>query len=243
MKVIRDIKYGPKPLNIFDVYYPESEYSKVLVHFHGGGIESGDKCDESQMGCAEWIAKNGILAIEVDYSMYPTAKFPEFIEDVAKAVAYIKKEYAEGKELYLSGQSAGGYLSLMLCFATHYLKNEGVDPMDISGWLVDSAQTTAHFNVLREYGIDTRAQIMDEKGPQSYVNADTKFTRVKLFFYTQDMPCRYEQNMLFYKSILQFNPDANIEYEVLEGTHCSWSGCIRDGIYPICPKFLEFMSK
>ena len=41
-----------------------------------------------------------------------------------------------------------------------------------------------------------------------------------LFFYDRDMACREEQNMLFIKSIFYFNPQANLKYQKLVGTHC-----------------------
>lgn len=57
--------------------------------------------------------------------MYPTAKFPEYLEDAAAAVAWAKahiQEYGGNGELYVSGQSAGAWISMMLCVNEKYLK-------------------------------------------------------------------------------------------------------------------------
>ena len=42
-----------------------------------------------------------------------------------------------------------------------------------------------------------------------------------LVLYDQDMVCRYEQNMLFYKAVKAFDPEADIDYRLISGKHCS----------------------
>ena len=156
---------------------------------------------------------------------YPNAKFPDFLVDSAKATAFVQKftkDYGANGELIISGQSAGAWLSLMLCLNKTYLANEGIDSEEVKGWFIDSAQTTSHFNVLvHEKGESEIAQRIDEFAPLYFVGKDTKFSRMMLVLYDQDMVCRFEQNMLFYKAILAYNPDAKIEYKLLNGKHCS----------------------
>lgn len=48
-----------------------------------------------------------------------------------------------------------------------------------------------------------------------------------LIFYDDDIPCRLEQNMLFYKTVLNFNKNAKISYKLLKGGHCRAS-CEKD---------------
>ena len=65
-----------------------------------------------------------------------------------------------------------------------------------------------------------------------------------LVFYTDDMPCRYEQNMLFYKSVLEFNPKADIAYEVLGGGHCHGSSEVdEDGEYAYIKSALKWLKQ
>ena len=45
----------------------------------------------------------------------------------------------------------------------------GVDTDFISGYISDSAQMTTHFNVLRERGLDTRLERIDEAAPLFYL--------------------------------------------------------------------------
>ncbi|MGN1053387.1 MAG: alpha/beta hydrolase, partial [Candidatus Scatosoma sp.] len=156
--------------------------------------------------------------------MYPSAVFPDFIRDGAKAVKFVAerlKSWGGNGKIYISGHSAGAYISMMLCLDTKYLKDENLTPGDIDGWVIDSAQQTTHYNVLRERGEYTGLQRIDEAAPMFFVSPKTSFSKMLLLFYTEDIACRYEQNMLLYKAILNCNANAQIEYRVLNGQHCS----------------------
>ncbi|MBP3422475.1 MAG: alpha/beta hydrolase [Clostridia bacterium] len=209
----------------FDAYLPPTNGFSTILYFHGGGFESGDKADETQVELAKSFARLGYGFISANYRMYPSgARFPDFLEDGADAVAFVKKNYCDklgNGKLYLFGQSAGAWLATMLCVDKQYLAKVGVDGEKIDGWLIDSAQMTSHFNMLKIEGEGNPwAQRIDKFAPIYYVNEGTKFTSMFLTFYEKDMPCRPEQNMLFYKAVLHFNPKADIEYMQLAGTHC-----------------------
>ena len=112
----------------------------------------------------------------------------------------------------------------MLCVDKSHLSKYGIEVEDIKGWLIDSAQMTSHFNIIsKELGIDPRLQRIDKYAPIYYVNEYTRFSSMLLIYYTEDMPLRAEQNMLFLGSILRFNKDADVVCQVLEGRHCQGS--------------------
>ena len=227
MKKIENIEYSKKHNEKLDVYLPDEKGFITVIYFHGGGIVAGDKADSFYVEIAERFAENGYAFVSVNYRMYPNAKFPDFLEDAAEAVAYTKKhipEWGGSGEVMISGQSAGAWMSLMLCLNKKYLNAVGIDPSEISAWLIDSAQTTTHFNVLKyELGEDPNLQRINEFAPQFFVDAQTSFSKMLLIFYENDMPCRKEQNMLFYKSVLLFNKEADIVYKTLPGEHCHGS--------------------
>jgi dienelactone hydrolase len=232
MKKIYDVTYGDSSACKLDGYFPENKEFSTIVYFHGGGLEAGDKADKNYVEIAESFVKNGYGFISVNYRMYSTgAKFPQFLEDAAQAVAWAKSnihEYGGDKELYISGQSAGAWISMMLCLNEAYLQAVGVNPLEIKGWIIDSAQMTAHFNVLKyELGCEPNLQRINEYAPLYYVKSDTKFNRMLILFYDEDMPCRAEQNMLFIKAIKHFCKDIDLEYKQLKGLHCLGS-CQRD---------------
>ena len=72
-----------------------------------------------------------------------------------------------------------------------------------------------------------RLQRIDEFVPLYFANENTKFSKMLILFYENDMPCRPEQNLLFIKAIKTFNPNADIVFKQLIGGHCHGSS-IKD---------------
>ena len=85
--------------------------------------------------------------------LYPPSpgRFPG-VSVASQVVLDHLQEYAETKRIFVAGQSAGAWLTLMLAFDTHYLRDAGVDLNRIAGFVSDSSQITTHFSVLRERG-------------------------------------------------------------------------------------------
>ena len=226
MKQILDIQYSNYEETLVDIYLPETTGYKTIINFHGGGLEAGSKSDAPLDFLAKSFTEAGYAFASVEYRKYPKAKYPDYLLDCAKATAFVKnyvQDLGGNDGIIIMGQSAGAWLSLMLCLNRQFLENEGVNVDDIKGWFIDSAQTTSHFNVLaKERGEHKLAQRIDEFAPLFYVNKSTKFSKMMLILYDNDMACRYEQNQLFYKAILAFNPEADIQYKLVRGGHCSY---------------------
>ena len=108
---------------VLDIYLPDSDAFSVLVYFHGGGLQGGDKRDASIF--AKYLCERGIGVISANYRMLPDNTFPSFIEDAASAVAWVHKNIRP-KKMFVGGSSAGGYLSMMLCFDPKYLAAHGI---------------------------------------------------------------------------------------------------------------------
>lgn len=225
MRKIVDIQYSEYDETLVDLYLPETGNFTTVVNFHGGGLDHGSKASATMEEMALAFTNAGYALASVEYRKYPNAKFPDFLVDSAKATAFVKKyvqDLGGSGDIIIAGQSAGAWISLMLCFNTEYLANEGIATEEIKGWFIDSAQTTSHFNVLQqEKGVHKLTQRIDEFSPMYFLDENSKFSKMMLVLYDQDMACRYEQNMLFYKAVLAFNPDAKIEYRLLNGRHCS----------------------
>ena len=227
MRTFLDLQYSKKHTEKLDVYLPDSDGFTTVVYFHGGGLQEGSRNSGNYVEIAHSFVKKGYAFVSCDYRMYPKAKFPDYLVDGAEAVAYVKahvKAWGGNGKILVAGQSAGAWMSLMLCLDKHYLGGVGIDAEQIDGWIIDSAQTTSHFNVLgKEQGAHALSQRIDEYAPLCFVNENTRFTKMLLVFYEQDMPMRPEQNMLFYKTVLAFNKDADIAYRQLSGGHCHGS--------------------
>ncbi len=230
IRKIEDISYAADPACKVDLWFPgEVEDAPVFLYFHGGGLEAGSR---KGIPLYDLVTKFGIAVATADYRMYPTAKFPDFLVDSAACVRFIleQKLYPVTKEkLYLGGSSAGGYISMMLCFDSRYLAAEGLKPTDIAGYVHDAGQPTTHFNVLRERGLDTRLIRSDEGAPVYFIDHNPKPEAVPpmIFLYdTNDMPCRPEQTEMLIATLRYFAyPMDKIQKKVFEGYgHCGYHG-------------------
>ena len=213
-----------------DLYLPDGiKNCPVLVYFHGGGIEGGDKCDMQPF--PRELQKNGIAVVSANYRMYPDVKFPEFIRDCASAVAFVKNEghrYANFGDIFVGGSSAGAYLAMMLFFDKNYLGEHGIDPNELAGYLFDSGQPTVHFNVLRERGLDTRLVRLDEAAPLYFIDQEYEnpqdLPSILIIVADNDMANRLEQNYLLKETLLVFGFDeSKINFHVMKGySHCGY---------------------
>ena len=169
MKEILNLQSDNYEKTFVDIYLPETEKFQTVVFFHGGGLEHGIRRNEIIVEVATALTKAGYAFTSVGYRLYPNAKFPDFLVVCAKATAFVKnfvQDFGGNGELIVSGQSAGAWISLMLCINKTFLANEGIDSEEVKGWFIDSAQTTSHFNVLaQERGENKLAQRIDEFAP------------------------------------------------------------------------------
>lgn len=224
MKIIRGIAYGKHPENLLDLYLPDSEGFDTFLYMHGGGLEKGSR--EKDHVIYEYLAEHGIAAVSIDYRMYPAAKYPDFVEDAASAAAWAYEQirsYGGSGRIFIGGSSAGGYLSMMLCFDRRWLGVHGLTAMDFAGFVHDAGQPTKHFNVLRECGIDTRRVIIDDTSALYHIGEDETYPPMQFIVSDNDMVNRYEQTMLTLSTLRHFGvPEKNMRLQVMHGTHCHY---------------------
>ncbi|MHC8311286.1 alpha/beta hydrolase [Pseudomonas sp. GT1P32] len=133
------IAYGADPRQKLDVYVPRHamENAPVVVFFYGGSWNSGSRSDYGFVG--EALASRGIVAVLADYRLYPQVRYPLFLEDGARAVAwtheYIRQFSGNPQRLYLMGHSSGAYNAAMLALDPGLLGAVGLSPHNLSGWI------------------------------------------------------------------------------------------------------------
>ncbi|MBQ8310146.1 MAG: alpha/beta hydrolase [Clostridia bacterium] len=227
MKIIENIFYTADrhPARMLDLYLPNGDTEAVFLYFHGGGLEHGDKRRASAF--ATELTDRSIAVVSANYRMYPDAAYPDFIEDAADAVAWAKSElnaYTSCKKLFVGGSSAGGYLSMMLCFDPRYLAAHGIHhATDITGYIHDAGQPTCHFNVLRERGIDSRRVIVDESAPLWHIGTAPAYAPMLFIVSDNDMQNRPEQTELTLSTLRHFGYDRDcINLIVAHGNHCAY---------------------
>jgi acetyl esterase/lipase len=103
-----------------DVYFPASDPPvagyPVVVVIHGGGWVSGDKWTIASY--SRLLAKEGIVAVAINYRLAPNHKFPAQVDDVRSAMLWVnqnaKRLRLNVRQVGLFGYSAGGHLSALL---------------------------------------------------------------------------------------------------------------------------------
>ncbi|MBS7539507.1 alpha/beta hydrolase [Ancylobacter lacus] len=129
---IADIAYGPDPRHRLDLYRPAGATGAepVAVFFHGGSWEEGDKAMYRFVGAA--LAGRGFLTVVPNYRLYPQVRFPAFLEDAARAVAFVHGHpEVIGHIVHLTaliGHSAGAHIAAMLSYDRRWLGAVGLDP-------------------------------------------------------------------------------------------------------------------
>lgn len=131
-----DLAYGADPRQRLDVYRPrEGGRHKVIVFFYGGNWKTGNRADYRFV--AESLTRRGFVVVIPDYRLFPSVRFPTFLEDGAKAIAWTFAEVArhggDTGAIYLMGHSAGAYNTMMLALDTPYLAAAGVERLRLAG--------------------------------------------------------------------------------------------------------------
>ena len=178
---------------VLDVYYPKNKKAyATVVWFHGGGLTGGSK----ELPAA--LKEKGICIVGVNYRLYPKAKAPEYIEDAAAAVSWVFHNITalggDSSLIFVSGHSAGGYLTAMIGLDKSWLNKYNIDANRIAGLIPFSGQMITHFMVRQERGISDKQPVVDNLAPLYYVRPDAP----PLLLITGDRELellgRYEEN-------------------------------------------------
>ena len=124
--VARDIAYGPDPLNKIDLFTSGATTpadKTVVIFFHGGGLERGDKrrpgtpfLDNVML----WLTQQGMIGINSNYRLAPKNPWPAAHEDMAAVIRWVQANVAQyggdPARVVLWGNSSGadliaGYLA------------------------------------------------------------------------------------------------------------------------------------
>ena len=247
MKKIENIAYKNTghERHLLDIMLPDAEEFPVFVNFHGGGIVGGSKGTTPAL---EYVVKQGIAVVDANYRLYPEAKYPEFIEDAADAVKWVVDnigQYGKIKGIFVGGSSAGGYITQMLCFDKRYLEKVGIDSDSLAGYILDAGQPTAHFNVLKEHGLDSRRVIIDERAPIYYIDDTRTYAPMLIFNAENDIDNRYEQTQLLMGTMKHFGHDmSRVDYRYMEGyRHCRYIKDVEGGVCKYADHIAEFVKK
>lgn len=137
-----NIAYGKYERQKLDIYIPnyleeEHKNSTVIVFFHGGGWDSGNK--NKYKFVASRLTLEGYTVVIPSYRIYPNVVFPTFIEDAALAIAWLKNnqnDYSINTDkVYVMGHSAGAHIASLLTADKRYLESAGISVSYIAGFI------------------------------------------------------------------------------------------------------------
>lgn len=120
---LRNIAFGPHSRHRLDVYRPagsspgpNSAPSPCLLFLYGGRWSSGHRTDYAFVGRS--LARRGIITVVADYRLYPEVRFPAFVEDAARALAFVQERAREfgttPQRIAVGGHSAGAHIASLL---------------------------------------------------------------------------------------------------------------------------------
>ena len=134
-KVTRDEKYGPDERQRLDVYAPVNKPDgpvPILMFVHGGAFVAGDKSTAGSPfydNIGYYFARHGVLTIVPTYRLAPKHKWPAGTEDVAGALAWVRKNGeqfgGDTNRVFLMGHSAGGAHVASYVFQKEFQLKEG----------------------------------------------------------------------------------------------------------------------
>lgn len=131
VEINENIKIGKSGENdlIADLFIPPKEYAngRAVVLVHGGGWREGDK--EQLRGYGILLSREGFTCLCTSYRLSQEEVWPAQIQDVKCAIRYIRANSEElninPEHIGVSGNSAGGHLSLMAGLKGYDAKFDG----------------------------------------------------------------------------------------------------------------------
>ncbi|KAB2911114.1 MAG: alpha/beta hydrolase [Hyphomicrobiaceae bacterium] len=129
--LVQGVPYGPLGRNLLDVYRPASgdRSGPIVLFLYGGGWRSGERSTYGFVGAA--LAARGITTVIPDYRLFPEVRFPSFVEDAARAYAWVDATLASApggrRPIVVIGHSAGAHIAALLALDTRYLGAAGPD--------------------------------------------------------------------------------------------------------------------
>lgn len=111
-----------------DVYTPKDvKNAPVVVFFFGGRWTEGSKEEFKFVG--EALASRGFVAVIPNYRLYPQVRFPAFVDDAARSVAWVRNNVStyggSPDKIFVMGHSSGAHMAAMLALKEEFMARAG----------------------------------------------------------------------------------------------------------------------
>lgn len=124
--------------HVLDLYMPKGKANvPVIVFVHGGMWSMFDK--RHGKAISRGVSTHGYGVVSINYRLAAftgdQARYPDFVEDCAAAVAWVHKNVAayggDPKKIFLSGHSAGGHIAGLVAYDGSYLEKHGLKHTEV----------------------------------------------------------------------------------------------------------------
>lgn len=178
---------------------PAGAPAPVIVWFHGGGLSGGDRY------IPHLLAGKGYVVVGAGYRLYPDVPCQTCLEDAAAAVSWVFANIAayggDPEQIYVSGHSAGGYLSAMLGMDPRWLGAHGISNRRLAGIAPMSGMMSTHFQIRAARGDEHKRPIVDEFAPLWHVGPELPPLLLITGDREMDWPGRMEENLLLARTM------------------------------------------
>lgn len=166
-----DTAYNPTRHRL-DVYAPKEAAAAlrpVVVFMHGGSWNSGSKNFYSFIG--RRLAKQGVVAVIINYRLAPQVRVPQMADDCARAVIWttehIREFGGDPQRVFVMGHSAGGGLAALLAADDALFQRRGLARNPVRGAILDDPAGLDMYDYLRRMQYPKDEQYLVPFGPDS----------------------------------------------------------------------------
>ncbi len=188
----------------------------TVVFYHGGGLTGGARTVPKELTGRGWAV------VGVGYRLHPQVRHPVYIEDAAAALAWTFKNIpsfgGDPDKIFVTGISAGGYLTAMVGLDKSYLAKHKLDANRIAGLIPVTGQMITHQTVRKEQGVEPSKfrPTIDKYAPLYHVRSDAPPTWCITGGWEVDMLMRAEEN-LYFVSMMKLVGHKAVRQIVIEG--------------------------
>ena len=186
-------------LTNLDIYTPDMKAKlPVLIWVHGGGWAKGDKNSvlNARVDFPAVFCEEGYVLVSINYRLTPKVLFPTHVQDVASAIAWVKKNInqygGDPSHLNVSGHSAGAHLTALVSTDAKYLETNGMKLSDLKTAIPVDTEAYDIVNLANRFGGtlpsiygDTFTQdpeMWKEASPSYHVQKNTGIPSMLIFY-------------------------------------------------------------